>query len=305
MESSRTHCPSGTDRKRSSRAYRYMTGLLAALMGAATLVAVTATPASAATVNGIAVVTSPGTTTPLTTGGSTTQFTVSLPPQSACSGDTATHGYHVYSYLLHKGAALSGVTFVNFPSSGYGFVDSTGTYYGPANTAIGTGQIISVPNNLEWAPLVTSDSIPLSTLLYTGSGSTASGVWSGGLVCANTSGVPVDNWSIQLTFSASSTDPHGFTWKAKSSKLHITTASLPVATQGKAYSATLVATGAKGTLTWSSNVKLPKGLKLNAATGAITGTTSATATVGTFPIVFTANDTKNTTTATVSIQVKA
>ena len=66
-------------------------------------------PASASTVNGTAVIAPPGLATPLTSGGSTTPFTVALPAQAACDGDTATGGYHVYSYLVHQGTALSTV----------------------------------------------------------------------------------------------------------------------------------------------------------------------------------------------------
>ena len=137
-----------------------VTLVLAALAVLATLVVVTATPASAATVNGIATIADPGTTTPLLSGGSATQFTVSLPAQAACSGDTANDGYHVYSYLLPKGTDLSTVTFQVGPSAGLGLFDPTGTYYGPVNTAIGTGQIIGIPNNFEWAPMITKSYIP-------------------------------------------------------------------------------------------------------------------------------------------------
>ena len=85
-----------------------------------------------------------------------TPFTVTLPANAACSGDTACAGYHVYSYLVPKGTAVSSVTFTEFPSTGYGFVNNIGTYYGAANTAATTGQVISIPNNFQWAPLVSA-----------------------------------------------------------------------------------------------------------------------------------------------------
>jgi hypothetical protein len=90
--------------------------------------------------------------TALTSGGSTTQFTLGLPAGAACTGDTATGGYHIYSYLVPLGTALSSVTFIQHPSSGFGLFDSTGSYYGPVNTAIGTGQIVGIPNDFEWGP---------------------------------------------------------------------------------------------------------------------------------------------------------
>jgi hypothetical protein len=56
-------------------------------------------------------------------------------------------------------------------------------------------------------------------------------------------------------------------------------------------------------------VALPKGLTLNRTTGKISGTTSTTATIGTFSIVFTVTDsakpTKHTASATLKLQVKA
>lgn len=186
----------------------------AGLLAATGLVLVSAGSADASTVDGVATVTAPGTTTPLPSGASTAQFTVTLPPQAACTGDTATGGYHVFSYLVTKGTALSSVTYIAFPTAGYGFVNTLGTYYGPANTAISTGQIIGIPNDFEWAPLVTKDGVTLATLLYSGSGSSASGIWEAGLLCANSAGAVVDNWNTELTFSASSSDPTGFVWSA-------------------------------------------------------------------------------------------
>ena len=144
--------------------------------------------AGAATVGGIATVARPGLSTPVTSGGSATQFTLALPAQAHCSGDTATGGFHVYSYLIPAATDLHAVSFVNHPSSGFGLVDPLGTYYGPVNTAIGTGQIVSIPNNFSWAPLVTQDGVALAQLLYTGAGATASGVWEAGLVSHDLSG---------------------------------------------------------------------------------------------------------------------
>ncbi len=188
---------------------------LATLVGGiGVLLAVATTPAGASTLNGVATIAQPGTTTPLTSGGSATKFTVSLPAQAACTGDTASAGYHVYSYLVPQGTAVTSVTFVSLPSTGYGLVEPTGTYYGPVNTAIGTGQIVSIPNDFEWGPLVSDDSVPLSTLLYTGSGPSATGIWETGLVCANSSGTVTDYWNTQVTFAASGADPNGFTWTA-------------------------------------------------------------------------------------------
>jgi len=263
--------------------------LLAVVMSAAALALVGTTAASASTLDGIATIASPGTTTPLTSGASTAPFTVALPAQAACDGDTATHGYHVYSYLVKKGTDLSTVTFVGFPSAGFGLVDNTGTYYGPVNTAIGTGQIVGIPNNFEWGPLVSGGGVTLSQLLYTGSGTTASGIWEGGLVCATSSGALADNWNTEVTFKAKAADPNGFTWTAVpgpsgSSPAAFTSAASTTFTVNTASTFTPTASGSPvPTITESG--ALPTGVTFTG--GALKGTPTAT---GTFPITFTAHN---------------
>lgn len=164
-------------------------------------------PASASTLNGTATITD-ASLTPLTSGGSATQFSVALPANAACTGDTANDGYHVYSYLVPVGTTITAITFTTHPSTGLGLVNNSGLYYGPVNTAITTGQIIGIPTNFEWGPLL-SDGATLASLLYTGG---TSGEWDAGLACANSSGTLTDYWNIEVNFTASSSDPAGFVW---------------------------------------------------------------------------------------------
>src|SRR5580698_5600353 len=70
------------------------------------------TAASAGTLNGTATIANPTNNQPLSSGGSTTVFTVDLPAQAACSGDTASNGYHVFSYLVPITTAVTSITFV-------------------------------------------------------------------------------------------------------------------------------------------------------------------------------------------------
>jgi hypothetical protein len=162
--------------------------------------------ASASTTNGIATIASSNGGTPLTSGGSTTAFTVTLPANAACTGDTATGGYHVYSYLVQQGTNIAALNFSSgTPSSGYGLVDASG-YWGAQNTAAVTGQIIGIPTDFQWQYL-SAELGGASALLYSGG---TTGVWEAGIACANSSGALTDNWNVPVTFTSSSGDPHGF-----------------------------------------------------------------------------------------------
>ena len=182
-------------------------------VAAGSLALLVAGPAGAVSLGGAATIAPPGATaaTPLLSGGSATPFTVALPPSAACSGDTFSHSYHVYSYLVKTGTDLAHVRFTDLPSVGYGIVTNGGRYYGPINTAIRTGQIVEVPNDFAWAHLVQGGggNVPLSQLLYAGS----SGGWETGLACANSHGTLSNDWNTEITFLANAADPAGFVWK--------------------------------------------------------------------------------------------
>ncbi len=229
------------------------------------LAATASTPASAATLGGTATITDPS-SNPLASGGSATMFSVALPANAACSGDTSTGGYHIYSYLVTRGTDVTTVTFGTHPSVGLGFVNNVGLYYGPVNTAITTGQIIGIPTNFEWAPLL-SDGETLASLLYTGG---TSGVWEAGIACATSAGVLSDYWNTEVTFTASTADPNGFVWSAVPG---------PSSTSG-----TTTTTGAGGSPTTSSST--------TTSTTTAAGTTATTST--------TAATTSSTTTSTVA-----
>ena len=174
------------------------------------------TPARASTLDGLATLASGNGLQPLDSGGSATDFTVALAPSgtapAACDGDTASNGYHVFSYLVPQGTSPTSESFTTgFPSIDYGLVTDSGQYYGKVNTGIGTGQVLTPPNNLQFAELL-SKGVTLDTLLY--SGGNTSGIWEAGIACANTSGAVTDYWNVEVTFTASGTDPNGFTWTA-------------------------------------------------------------------------------------------
>ena len=215
------------------------------------------------------------------------------PAQSACSGDTASDGYHIYSYLVQAGTNLSSVTFEGAPSVGYGLVNTSGTYYGAVNTALGTGQINGIPGNFEWGALVSADGLPVSSLLYTGG---TTGVWEAGIACANSSGDFSDNWNTEVTFSASSSDPNKFVWSAvpgRSGGLpEITSATDIGFANGLSNSFTPTATGSP-TPTITESGTLPTGVTFTG--GVLSGTPDVTGTLpSTYPIIFTASNTAGT-----------
>lgn len=87
---------------------------------------------------------------------------------------------------------------------------------------------------------------------------------------------------------------------ASSSKLAITTSSLPNGTAGSAYSQTLTASGGSPSYSWSvTSGALPGGLSLNSSSGTISGTPASS---GTFPFTVRVTD-KSSATADQSLQI--
>jgi hypothetical protein len=177
--------------------------------GWALYAAASAPSASASGLGGTATIADPTSNQPIASGGSATVFTVLLTPAPAdCSGDTATDGYHVYSYLLPEATAVTSDNFaLGSPSEGLGFVDGSG-YYGPVNTAPTTGQILTLPADFAWSFLLSLG----ETAAQLDGGSSA--VWNAGILCANSAGTVTDNWNTQVTFTKSTSDSNGFTWSA-------------------------------------------------------------------------------------------
>jgi hypothetical protein len=253
----------------------------------AVLVVATAGPSTAATLNGVATTANPDGLSFLASGGSDTPFVLNLGTDPVCSGDSATDGYRVWSYLVQPGVNIDSLTFngVNDASQGYGLYDTAADYFGPANTAQTTGEVLASGTQVfEWGPAVSARSI-LSDLLYSGT----SGVWEGGLACANSSGTLTDNWNSQFTFTASNSDPNGFTWSAVpgpegDSFASLTSADSATFTEGSTGSFTPTASGTP-TPTITESGALPGGVTFSG--GVLSGDPTAT---GTFPISFTATN---------------
>ncbi|HTU32308.1 MAG TPA: putative Ig domain-containing protein [Candidatus Acidoferrum sp.] len=101
----------------------------------------------------------------------------------------------------------------------------------------------------------------------------SSGTISGTPTATGTSSV-----TVEVTDAASHKAHRGWGWSV-GSRLSITTSALPSGTVGAAYSATLQVSGGQSPYSWSmSSGSLPAGLSLNASSGVISGTPTASAT---------------------------
>lgn len=175
-----------------------------------------AMPASASTIDGVATLTNPSTNAPISSAGGSSNFTLALPAHAACSGDTATGGYHVYSYVVTGPLSASALTSYlqglnpnnDFPTKYLQLTDNGGNFYAAANTAIGTGQVVSIPLNFNFGVLNQDlSNFGMPTLPGT--------TQEVGLLCATSSNVVTDFWNTEVTFTASS-DSSGFNFAPSS-----------------------------------------------------------------------------------------
>jgi hypothetical protein len=155
---------------------------------------------AAGTLSGSATVIDPATAKPLASGSQSTTWSISLPKDStgkaaACTGDTATGGYHIYGYVIGTNPpSTEGTTMsfdpINGPSApALPIFDVTGSQYGPANTAVSTGQIINIPS-FNWSRFTSAD-LPATGNPY-----------HLGISCATGSGVQDRYWNVPITFDA-------------------------------------------------------------------------------------------------------
>jgi hypothetical protein len=142
--------------------------------------------------------------TPLNAGGSQTHFAIGVPSGARCSGDSAHDGYRVDSYVLPRGVDPASIAYRGIvPTRGLVLSATGNEPFYATNTAPVTGQIVFLPNNVNWSAVAASDVLP---------GGTASATWDVGLACAAPTGKATQYWNVEVIFRASRTDPGGFTW---------------------------------------------------------------------------------------------
>jgi len=194
--------------------------------------------ASAATLDGVATISTTNLATPLSGAqASNVQFGVKLPAGAACSGDTASGGYQVVSYMVPpsvfgvNGAGLSALTFTGLgvPSQGFAYITPApaGTFpaYAPASTVPVTGVIQNAQfGPFQWGPDGFGPNAAVADFPVSGtqnatfnavlipSGS-QSQVYETGIACIK-GGVITDFWNAEITFTLNAADAggNGYVW---------------------------------------------------------------------------------------------
>ena len=200
------HRQRGTSKRVTSRARLVAFAVLTpALLNVTALMSVAS--ASERVAVGTAEITQPGLTTPLRSGGPATHYGVLLPAGARCPGDTAKDGYRVFSYLVPGGVSPTQVSFKGvIPSRYYGYIALGEYYFGAENTAPDTGQILGMPAFFVFSRLTPG-------FLFDAGATEAT--WDGGIACANDHGQVTNYWNTRFVFTASSSDPGGFTWRVE------------------------------------------------------------------------------------------
>jgi hypothetical protein len=150
-----------------------------------------------------------------TSGASNTQFQLTLPGTAECSGDTASAGYHLYSYVVPSSVNPQTLNFAGGAANvGAALIGEDGTPYEAVATGAVTGVVTQLPF-FNWDPYVGDF----------GSGDDLfAGVWNVGVACANTAGqidIPGSTgnnggfnfWNYQVTFAAVGTSGD-FSWQS-------------------------------------------------------------------------------------------
>jgi len=130
----------------------------------------------------------------LTGGTGTTLWTLALPAQAKCSGDTATNSFHTFTYVVPAAVDPGGMHFgAEGPDTAeaHPIFDDGGGPVIAVNTAPVTGQVLPVPYfTLEWG----GDLTPFDSM------SLPPGTYNIGIACGTAQGVVDKFWNVQETF---------------------------------------------------------------------------------------------------------
>lgn len=211
---------------------------------------------AATNAGGLEVVVPPGTATagqPLTGGGSATAFALSPPTGASCTGDSATGGYRVQTYMVPASVDPDTLTFgltgpipsatgANYRQPLY---TSAGSSWVNKTTAVNTGLLIGLPIlSFEWIGTDSTTVLP-------------AGTYNLGYACTKgvASATQLDKyWNVQFTIAAAAGDvPSGLTWSVAAAvpttTTTTTTAGLATTTTGSGATTTTTIRSATTTTT--------------------------------------------------------
>jgi hypothetical protein len=135
----------------------------------------------------------------LSGGGSSTPFSLLLPKGAACPGDTATHQFHVDSYVLPASVSPSSVHFrAGWPIGARPLdVSGAGPYF--AQSTFRDSARVPAPPVFTWARYARLSLIK-------------SGTYNIGIMCSDANDDPTTYWNTRVDFRADATDPHHLRW---------------------------------------------------------------------------------------------
>lgn len=245
--------------------------LTAMVLSIVSVIAPTAAPVAAATPGNAQVITPIGEDAAdggklLDSGDSSTEFSLLLPDGAACTGDSASQDYRIYSYLVGGDIDPTTLEFVGSagpqpeaygaPLSGFRqpLYDVFGSPYNAAQTANaedenGPGMIINIPA-FSFAVFESTTNLPL-------------GEYNAGIVCwgPGKDGKLDKYWNVPITVEADASDegPVGIRWTADQTASRSTTVSLDVVPDAQAeegeevtLTATVTPAAAVGDVTFSA-----------------------------------------------------
>ncbi len=233
---------------------------------------------------------------PLAAGGSATPFALAPPAGAACTGDSATGGYRVQSYIVPAGVDPGTLTFDSSGPAPQGTgVDLRLPLFSSIGASPYVDQTTAVATTTGGPGLVTGlPSFSFAAFGPDGPTFVPPGTYNVGLAC--TLGVASSTqedrfWNVQMTFAVDPNDvPSGIAWTVVSTEpsLSVTTASSPTAvadtipTSIPAPSATTVSgavSSATSSIPTSSTITSPT-TSTTISVGATSSTSSVAATAG-------------------------
>ena len=208
----------------------------------------------------------------LTTGGSATAFTFQLPSGAACTGDSASGGFRVQSYMVPTAVDPQTLKF-NF--LGPNPAGSGASYSQPLFLSDDGQRFINVATGITDGLVLTLPGFDFTSTRFV-AGFVLPGTYNVGILCTKSAGAEVDKfWNTQLTFATSATDlPNGLTWTVSGGATTTTTTTTVAASTT---TTTVAAPTTTTTVAASTTTTTVAGATTTSVVGAASGTVAPTA----------------------------